>query len=394
MSHGRVMAALTRRFGVQRFALIENAVQDAYVRALERWPQEGPPDEPERWLVRVAHNALVGALRREAPAQGLDENHEPQVDPPTFESDDELRLMFLCCDPILTRAAQIALVLNVAFGLEARQIATAFLSDERTVAQRIVRAKQRLRDEGVRFDVPEGTALPARLAAILDVLYVVFSEGYNPTADDAALDAGLCNEALRLARLLSETKQTAVAPAFALRALLCFHASRVPARLADDGSLLLMPEQDRGRWDGALMAEAFTCLEAAGSGKELSRFHVEAAIAACHAMGSTYATTDWARIVELYDVLRELAPSLVIDVNRALAIAMQSGARVGLDELDAIPERELLGRYPYALAAYADLHASLGNLEEARGYLERALEHQSSPAQKALLRRKRAALER
>jgi RNA polymerase sigma-70 factor, ECF subfamily len=242
--------------------------------------------------------------------------------------------------------------------------------------------------------VPEGVALPTRLAAILDVLYLVFSEGYNPTVDDAALDEGLCNEALRLVRLLTEAKHTALAPAFALRALLCFHASRVPARLADDGSLLLMPEQDRARWDGALMAEAFQCLDVAGSGEELSRFHVEAAIAACHAMGSTYATTDWARIVELYNMLRDIAPSLVVDVNRALAIAMQSGARVGLDELDAIPEREVLGGYPYALAAYADLHASLGHFEQARSYLGRALEHQSSPAQQALLRRKRAALER
>jgi len=388
------MAALTRRFGVQRFALIENAVQEAYVRALERWPHEGPPDEPERWLVRVAHNAMVDALRRDPPMEPLDAGHDAPADPPSLDSDDELRLMFLCCDEVLTRAAQIALVLNVAFGLNARQIANAFVSDERTVAQRIVRAKQRLRDEGVRFDMPEGVALPPRLAAILDVLYVVFSEGYNPTEDDAALDAGLCNEALRLVRLLTEAKQTAVAPAFALRALLCFHASRVPGRLADDGSLLIMPEQDRARWDGALMAEGFACLDLAGSGAEVSRFHVEAAIAACHAMGSTYATTDWARIVELYDMLRKIAPSLVVDVNRALAIAMHSGARAGLDELDAIPEREVLGRYPYALAAYADLHASLGNLEEARRYLERALEHQSSPAQQALLRRKRAALER
>jgi len=394
LGHGRVMAALTRRFGVERFALVENAVQDAYVRALERWPSSGPPDEPERWLVRVAHNALIDTLRREPPLNVLDPGHDLPIEPPAFERDDELRLMFLCCDPVLTRAAQVSLVLNVAFGLSARQIATAFVSDERTVAQRIVRAKQRLRDEGVRFDLPEGIALPAREAAMLDVLYVVFSEGYNPTNATEALDVGLCNEALRLVRLLTATPRTAVPAAFALQALLCFHASRVPARLADDGSLLLMPEQDRTRWDGELMTEAFSCLSRAGSGDELSRFHVEAGIAACHAMGSTYAATDWARIVELYDILRERAPSLVIDVNRALALAMLSGARVGLDELDAIPEREVLGRYPYALAAYADLHASLGNLEEARSYLDGALEHQSSPAQQALLRRKRAALER
>ena len=391
--HGRIVAALTRRFGVQRFAFIENAVQDAYVRALERWPSEGTPTEAERWLVRVAHNAMIDALRREPPMRPLDTSHEVSVDPPTLESDDELRLMFLCSDPALTRAAQIALMLNVTFGLTAGQIATAFVTDERTVAQRLVRAKKRLRDDGVQFDVPEANALPARLSAMLDVLYIVFSEGFNPTDDDAALDSGLSNEALRLVRLLTETKPTAVPAAFALRALLCFHASRVPARVADDGSLLLMPEQDRARWDSALLSEAFTCLNDAGTGTELTRFHIEAAIAACHALGTTYATTDWARIADLYDLLRQCSPSLVVDVNRALAKAMDSGARVGLDELDAIPEREVLGRYPYALAAYADLHASLGNLDEARAYLDRALANQSSPAQHALLKRKRAALD-
>src|SRR6266540_73813 len=152
--HGRVVAALTRRFGVQRLALIENAVQDAYVRALERWPYEGTPAEPERWLVRVAHNAMIDALRREAPMRPLDASHDVSVDHPTLDRDDELRLMFLCCDPALTRAAQIALMLNVTFGLTAGQIATAFLTDERTVAQRLVRAKKRLREDGVHFDVP------------------------------------------------------------------------------------------------------------------------------------------------------------------------------------------------------------------------------------------------
>src|SRR5437773_9052793 len=170
------MAALTRRFGVQRFAFIENAVQDAYVRALERWPSEGTPAEPERWLVRAAHNAMIDALRREAPMRPLDRSHEVPVDPPTLDSDDELRLMFLCSDPELTRAAQIALMLNVTFGLTAGQIATAFLTDERSVSQRLVRAKKRLRDEGVAFDVPKAHALPGRLAAILVVLYIDLSE--------------------------------------------------------------------------------------------------------------------------------------------------------------------------------------------------------------------------
>lgn len=393
LGHGRVMAALTRRFGVRSFVIVENAVQDAYVRALERWPRAGMPEDPERWIVRVAHNALIDALRREHSTEELGAGVNLTVDPPSFESDDELRLMFLCCDPVLTRAAQIALVLNVTFGLGARQIATAFLNDERTVAQRIVRAKQRLRDEGVRFDVPERRELPARLAVLLEVIYVVFAEGFYPTDAGVSLEAGLCSEALRLVRLLTATPPTAVPTAFALRALLCFHASRAPARMADDGSLLLMPEQDRARWDAALVAEAFACLQSAGTGDELSRFHLEAAIAACHAMAASYAATDWTRIVELYEILRERAPSLVVDVNRALAIAMMAGARTGLDELDAIPERETLSRYPYALAAYADLYASLGDLDQARTYLDRALEHQSSQAQHALLRRKRVALE-
>jgi RNA polymerase sigma-70 factor (ECF subfamily) len=387
------MAALTRRFGVEHFSLIENAVQDAYVCALERWTQDGLPDEPERWLVRVAHNALVDALRRERRTEPLGEGHDIPVEPPALEHDDELRLTFLCCDSVLSRAAQVALVLNVIFGLTARQIASALLSDESTVAQRIVRAKQRLREEGIRFDLPRGSALPERLGVVLEVLYVVFSEGYNPTQEEA-LDAGLCNEALRLTRLISADRQTATPASFALRALLCFHVSRLPARLADDGSLLLIQEQDRSRWDRPLIDEAFECLRLAGRGHELTRFHIEAGIAACHALGSTYASTDWARIVGLYELLKERAPSLVVDVNRALAVAMYRGAREGLDELDAIPEREILGRYPYALAAYADLHASLGHLGEARRYLDRALQHQSAPAQHALLARKRSALER
>ena len=340
--HARILAALTRRFGVLNFSLVENAVQEAYARAVSRWPEHGPPDDAEGWLVRVAHNVAIDALRRERILESLDSARAIAADPPIPDSDDEIRLMFLCCDPVLPRAAQIALVLNVAFGLSARQIASAFLSDERTVAQRIVRAKQRLRDEGTHFDLPTGGALSERIGAILDVLYVVFSEGYNPSVGEEAFDPGLCRESLRFVRLLTERPDTATPTAFALRALLCFHAARATARFADDGGLLLIPEQDRTCWDPVLIDEAFLCLERAGSGTELTRFHVEAGIAACHALAPSYAGTDWERVVDLYDLLRHLSPSLVIDVNRALAIAMHGGAPVGQGVLDIITERDVV----------------------------------------------------
>ena len=314
------------------------------------------------------------------------------VEPPAPELDDELRLIFLCCHPTLTRAAQIALTLRVAYGFSTAQLARAFLSDERTIAQRIVRAKQHLRDEGARFELPDPDEVPSRLRAILDVLYQLFTEGYSTTAGEAGIEEAICNESLRLVRLLTDDDRWTTPAAEALRALLCFHIARVPARSAGDGSLVLLHEQDRARWDPALLDEGFAFLARSGRGQEISRFHLEAGIAANHAKASSYATTDWAEIVSLYDALREASPSPVIDVNRALAIAMLRGATAGLDELDAIPERALLARYPYALATYAELHASLGHLDEARAFLDRALEQQPSPAERALLRRKRAAL--
>lgn len=394
-SHARLVAALTRRFGVRCLPSIDNAVQEAYARALDRWASNGIPDDPEAWLVRVAHNVVIDGLRRERRTEPLDAAADVAHDsPPAPADDDEVRLMFLCCDPALPRAAQIALVLNVAFGLSARQIATAFVGDERTIAQRIVRAKQRLRDVGIQFDVPTARVLPGRVAAILDVLYLVFSEGYTPSVGDESIDPGLCRESLRFVRLLTDRADTATPQGFALRALLCFHAARAAARIADDGSLLLLSEQDRSHWDRQLIDEGMRCLERAAVGDELTRFHVEAAIAACHTVSPDYASTDWARVVALYDTLRALGSSLVVDVNRALAVAMHAGARTGLDELDAIPERDVVARYPYALAAYAELHASLGDLDAARSFLDRAIACQSSAAQSALLRRKRRALDR
>ncbi len=393
-SHGRLIAALTRRFGVSQLAVVENAVQEAGLRALERWEGDAGSGELEGWLLRVAHNLVIDGHRRDRRNVPVLEHHLGEGAPPGPELDDELRLVFLSCHPSLPRAAQIALTLRIAYGFSTAQIARAFLSDERTIAQRIVRAKQRLRDDDVRFELPERDEVPSRLEPILDVLYQLFTEGYSTTDSDTGIDDSLCAESLRLVRLLTDDERWTTPAAEALRALACFHVARAPARTADDGSLVLLHEQDRSEWDRELLEEGFVFLGRSARGAEVSRFHVEAGIAACHAKAASYATTDWSEIVTLYDVLREMSPSPVVEVNRALAIAMCRGAVAGLDELDAIPERDVLGRYPYALATYAELHASLGHLDEARAFLDRALEQQTSPAERALLRRKRAALAR
>jgi RNA polymerase sigma-70 factor (ECF subfamily) len=392
-AHGRVVSALVRRFGADHLARIETAVQEAGLRALERWQgTEGGP-ALEGWLVRVAHNALVDDLRKEARHTPLSDQHEQGAPPPAPALDDELCLIFLCCHPALPRAAQIALTLRIAFGFDTAQIARAFLSDERTIAQRIVRAKQRLRDEGTRFELPEPNDVSARLPPILDVLYQLFTEGYATTAGESGIDETLCDESLRLARILTDDPRWTSPAAEALRALFCLHAARTTARRADDGSLLLLHEQDRSRWDRALGHEGLSFLARSARGDELSRFHLEAGIAGCHAQATSHASTDWAQIVGIYDMLREVSRSSVVEVNRAFAVAMLRGAAAGLDELDAIPERELIARYPYALATYSELHASLGRVDEARRFLDRALTQQSSSPERALLRRKRAALD-
>ena len=368
-------------------------MQEAGLRALERYPDEPQSSRLEGWLLRVAHNVIVDELRGERRHLELVTDEAGTTEPAAVELDDELRLIFLCCHPALPRAAQIALTLRIAFGFDTPQIARAFLADERTIAQRIVRAKQRLRDQNTSFELPEPSELPERLPPILDVLYQLFNEGYATTDSESGIDAALCDDSLRLARLLTGDPRWTTPAAEALRALFCFHVARAPARHAEDGGLVLLHEQDRAKWDRALFAEAFTFLGRSARGSELTRFHIEAAIAACHAQAPTYAATDWTEILRLYDLLRQAAPSPVVDVNRALAVAMCHGATAGLDELDAIPERELIARYPYALATYAELHASLGRLDEARRFLDRALEQQTSRAERALLQRKRTSLE-
>ncbi len=386
----RVLAALTRRFGAAHLDQVEDAVQTALLRALEQRP---PPVDVEAWVLRVAGNHLVDGLRRSGRLEPLAAEYFGAADVEPAGVDDELALMFLCCHPSLSRAAQLAVTLKIACGLTPRQIAAAFLTTESTIAQRVVRAKQRLREAAAAIELPDSEHLRERLEAILEVVYLMFAEGYTPTGDDdSAVHEELCREALRLCRLITEEPRTDIPAADALRALVCFQTARLPARFADDGSLLLLSEQDRSAWDRALLDEGFCALDRAGRGDTLSRFHLEAGIAACHAAAISFQQTDWPHILFLYDMLRERFASAVVDVNRAVAVAMVHGAAAGLEELDSIPERDLINRYPYALATYAELYTALGRLDEARQYLRRALEHQPVRAQRRLLQRKLDAL--
>ena len=390
--HRAIVAALLARFGPRELDRIESGVAEASLRAIERWPQSGVPSDPEGWLVRTAHNAIVDELRRDARLTAWSPAAHDRIASAPTTVDDELAVAFLCAHPSLPRAAQIALTLKIAFGLSVPAIARAFLADERAIAQRIVRSKQKLRDENVRFELPDESELPTRLDAILDVLHVALAEAQAPTEGAIAVDAELAGDALRLARLLAESRRTSSPTVHAFHAIACFHVARAPARLADDGSLLLLPEQDRTRWDRDRIAEGFAALERAGRGDRITRFHLEAGIAATHAAATSFASTEWSQIAELYDALFALVPSPVVAVGRAFAIAMCHGAEAGIAALDAIDDRDVVERYPYALAAYADLHASAGRLDRARDYLDRALRFQTAAPERALLLRKRAGL--
>jgi RNA polymerase sigma-70 factor (ECF subfamily) len=391
------VAALTQRFGADQLELIESCLHEAQLRGRERWASGELPPYAGSWIVRLAHDLALAELRRQQrhDDSGVfdasllrDEQDELPVELAT-DLDDELQLVLLCCHPALGREASVALTLALDCGFSAQQIAQAFSTSEEIIAQRLTSAKQCLREAGASLERSPADALPA----LLEVLWLLFDQGYSPSDGSAAIKGELCREALRLSRTLAQMPWAATPASHALHALLCLQASRSPARLGEDGSLRPLAEQDRKRWEGGLIAEGFESLTRAADGVELSRFQLEAGIAACHAAAPSYPATDWAQLVFLYDELRRIHPSPMVEIERAVAIAMQGGAQAGLDELDAIPERSLIESYPQALSAYAELHSSLGHLDQARAYLDRALARPGSQAERLFLQRKRAALE-
>ena len=370
---------------VRDVSLAEDLAQDVLVAALQQWPESGIPENPGAWLMAAAKHRAIDLFRRskllerkhEELGRELDAQQEALV--PDFEtaldddiSDDLLRLVFISCHPVLSPEARVALTLRLLGGLTTEEIARAFLMSEPTVAQRIVRAKRTLAEKSVPFEVPRGDERAARLSSVLEVLYLIFNEGYSATAGDDWMRAGLCEEALRLGRILAE-----LAPqepeVHGLVALMEIQASRSHARIGPSGEPILLLDQNRALWDQLLIRRGLAALERAGKiGGSRGPYALQAAIAACHARARTPEETDWARIVTLYGELAKLVPSPVVELNRAVAVAMASGPAAGLELVDALTAEPSLQAYHLLPSVRGDLLAKIGRTDEARAEFERA----------------------
>lgn len=376
-----MVAVLTRIFGVHNLALAEDVVQDAFCRALEVWSFRGVPENPSAWLMTAAKNRALDMLRREHTAR----TYEPELTKwlqsewtlaPIVEEmftdnaikDDQLRMMFSCCHPRLPEEAQGMLILHILCGFGVNEVANAFLTTYTAVEKRIPRAKKVLAGSRRLFDTQVPADFSTRLPVVQRALYLLFNEGYHGASTEFAVRTELCQEAVRLARLLLSHPPAATPATHALAALMCLNAARLPGRIDAAGDLHSLADQDRSKWDQRLLSEGLELLELAASGSDLTDYHLEAAIASVHASAGRLEDTDWGQIVSLYDLLMSIRPSPIVALNRAIAIAQRDGPERGLEEINLISDADRLRSYPF-------LAAALGELELRRGQYGAALDH-------------------
>src|SRR5262245_18109169 len=410
---GRLVAVLTRSLGVRRLDLIDDVVQAALVQALETWSRHGVPEEPAGWLYRTARNLAIDALRRERthaqalprlaedarqeaagsgdprraradPRQALDVQFADEI------GDEPLRLLFVCCHEAVPAESRVAMALRTLCGFSTAEIARALLTTEANVQKRIERALDRLRELDVDFDTPDAAQLGARLDAVLAVIYLLFSQGCHATHGDMPIRRDLCDEARRLARMLANHPVGDVPAVHALLALMCFHGARFDARVALDGAIVLLEEQDRSAWNWSDVREGMEWLARSAAGAELTRYHVEASIAWEHCRAPTFADTDWRRMAELYDTLERIAPSPLISLNRAVVEAYLHGPKAGLERLAAVHPEGVPGRHPGWHALIGELNCRLGRHAAAQHASQEALRLATPRAEQEFLRRRLA----
>ena len=378
----RLVATLTSHFGTQHLQLAEDVVQEALVRALQSWPYRGLPESPAAWLTQTAKNLALDHLRREQSwnrkQEGIAAEHERWLSTTATDemhdtfADDTLRMMFVCFHPQLSTEAQTALALRTLCGLSAAEIAAAFLSTEAAINKRLVRARQRIRELALPFAVPAPADLPERLGGVLRTLYLLFNEGYKASSGEQLVREDLCQEAIRLTGLLAKNPATHEPRVHALLALMLLNAARLPARTDDTGHLLRLHEQDRSSWDSSRIQHGIYQLGLAAAGDVVSEYHLEAGIAACHSTAADEASTNWPRILSLYDQLVALNASPIAALNRAVAVARVHGPQAGMDALAAISNRSSLESYHLYHAICGSLAAELGHTAEALTHFHQA----------------------
>lgn len=399
---GRLTAILAGRLGTAHLQLAEDVVQDALLRAMQTWPFNGVPENPSAWLLQTARNRAFDTLRRDRVLAGkttalaalIAETADAALaaPPPQFEdeiADRQLRMMFVCCAPALPVDAQVALVLKTLCGFGEREIAAAFLTSEAAIARKLVRARKLLRDARLTPEPPPASRLAPRVGSVLAALYLLFNEGYKASHGDSLLRADLCAEALRLGELLAAHPVGDRPATHALLALQYLHAARLPARMTDDGSLLVLAAQDRSKWDRACIGRGLAHLGQSAAGERLSRYHLEAGIAAVHALAPDFARTDWPRILELYDDLLALEASPVIALNRTVVLARLEGAAAGLRALDRLPRRRLANYHLFDAVRGQLLHEA-GDVTGAREAFACAHRLATLPAERDFLAAKLA----
>ena len=395
---GKLVSILTGIFGIDRLQLAEDVVQESLVRAMKAWPYYGVPKNPAAWLTQTAKNLALDLIRREKSFQ----NKQPQIitfieqwsedsggdNSPLFDNeikDNRLRLMFACCHPLIPQEAQTALALKTLCGFSPAEIAKAFLSSEAAIAKRLTRARQKIQELHIPFEIPSGTELSIRLDSVLQTLYLLFNEGYKASSGESLVREELCNEAIRLATLLTEQSVVEQPRTHALLALMLLNGARLSARTDNEGNILLLKDQDRSVWKKEMIARGMMHLARSAAGEEITTYHLQAGISACHCAAADYESTDWQQILSLYDRLVELDDSPIIGLNRAVALAKVHGPKAGIEAVAAIQNPQSLDSYYLLYAVLGEFETQLNNFQAAANHLRKAIQLTELKSEQALL---------